>query len=1671
MKKTFLKAIKTFFATAALLGLAACNNLSVDSDDVTSPVVPGQKSAVTFNLSAPGRTVFPTIDLTAYTYKVKVDNGEEVAVTVTDGTTSAIEVQPGAHTFTVNGYKNISETQTKVLTGSTTATISALSTELSVVLKGADGSTGTISATLSLGAALGVTTYKVGVGTSLPMAVPDGDATAVSNDTVTYEGSAASGTTQYVVFFLYDSESHLVCPYTFPMYVVAGLTTTATETLTTATFTANVTVTKDSAAWNDSGLEVKLVNAANANDAITMTTTAGTNTYTANAVEGKTYKVYVGGVDKGVTVSKDSTTATLDYTGTAVFPNMGAADAYADTYFEISFDSAPTVNRASTGTVRIYESDGTLVDTIKPAAETMYGYGYGGNSGLGSINVQYQLIQAIGTKVRIIPHHNTTTGLPLLENGKTYYVVVDAGLISVNSVDYKGIGAKEWTFTTGAAPSVSGSTLTVGTDKNFITVQGAFSWLMKNNKTGDWEIKIDKGVYYERIFYSGKANITMSGQTTTTYGTDVEIQWCNQDGGDPTKVTNTLWNYGSRGRNVFYFAGANLVLENLSIINTATRKSNEYGEHDSTVSGDNANGNNQAEALLFDSKGNCAAYNCNFTSKQDTVYLSPSGGKAWFYGCKISGDVDFIWGLSNVALFEKCNIISAYDSDKSSNHDTYVVAPHLPNTSAPYGKGFVLYKSTITTETRQNTYLARSPWGAEGSVSQVAIIDTPVTGGLKGAWYGSHVGGADETILGWKWYNVKVDGTAITADHQLSQTQYEAEFAGRRNIINRVYNGTEFEKDTVSHWDINALAESRNWTVTADTSKETLDGETEVTSVVYDFGALTGYSAQVDYVSSVSPTTGTGDAVTLSNNWKWHSSAYGLTASGSSPWTITVPVTGACTIDITNSYTAGSPTVILPASTTGATTLAANSTETYTYTGAADSLIFSFTASGTFYISKIVVTYTSTAASDVVISDGSTITDSDTNKNTTGITVKLGETPTGYAGVGYAQAYADTTYTTVTVTTREELVNATKAGNKFIIVDGMIDMTDGMLPSVGGGTTDALDTFVSTTSGSKYANYLEWQEAYAKACTLTTNDKSEGSANSALYADLWVLSDAYKKIIQLNVASNTTIVGKDANSGIKGANISISGVENVVLRNLIIQDAYDPFPHHEKNDGYNAQWDCITIQGNSKYVWIDHCTIQDTLTLAHVYTNGNKDDSKYKEKWQTYDGLLDIKGLSQYMTVSNCKFKNHDKTSLIGNDDSEGNDADKRLITYHHNYFYNCGQRLPMMRNGTFHLYNNYYAYSNGPYEQGYAMGVRAGSTVYAENNYFATGIYAAFSADTDSNDQPSVGTLYASGNTIAAGVKEFGKVISSSTDKKFSADDAPKAYAYDTTTIAVASVPTNAGTATATIKDKSETIIVDGGGTTGEGITAIAETTTITFGTSGNYKDVTKLDKSSASIRDNGGNNAEISGTLSFDVKAGAEITVSSYSGYTNYTLSDGTTTSETQTGTSYSYTATSDCTITIDCGSNNYFYSIAIVYPILISSDAFFDLRTLFNTLPTTGTSASGETEGLTYSSMYYKDNQHGAYFYNGSTVSFNVSGACTIYLGKDQHNGKTFTVSDGTNSSTLDATASSTLGTDVTSDMSGDSENPSFSYTGDAPATITISVTGGSGTNYLPAIQVKF
>ncbi|MBQ6056240.1 MAG: hypothetical protein IJJ70_06635 [Treponema sp.] len=1437
---------------------------------------------------------------------------------------------------------------------------------------------------------------------------------------------------------------------------VTGISVDSDETQISATGTADFTATVNT---SHESVEYEVTWAITAVDGTAVSSTEwasivtnsdGSATLTGSNTDSGSHVITVTATatNSNDSTNTESTTRTInilqDGVSAAYYPIQGTAEAYADTYLELEFDSTPTVNRGASKTVKIYKADGTLVDTIATDGETMYGYGYSGNSGLGSINVQYQLIQVIGNKVHIIPHHNTSTGLTLLENSTSYYVLIDDGLItgSLDGSAFAGITETTgWTFTTAAAPSVSGNTITVGDGGDFITVQGAFSWMMANSKKGDWTIKIEPGTYYERIFYSGSANITMSGQGSAEYGTDVEIQWCNQDGGDPTKVTNTLWNYGSRGRNVFFFHGGDLILENLSIINTATRKSNEYGEYDSTVTSDNANGNNQAEALMFDSTGNCAAYNCNFTSKQDTIYLSPSGGKAWFYGCKIAGDVDFIWGLSDVALFERCNIISAYDANATN---TYVLASHLNNSSAPYGKGFVLYNCDITTESGQTTYLARSPWGSSGNIAQVAVIDTAVTGGLaSNPWSGNHVGGDDETVLGWKYYNVTSDGSAISSGNAISASQYAAEFAGRNNIINRTYDGSAFSKAS-STWDVNALASDMGWNVVTDNSKATLDGEDEITTVTYDFTAQTSYS-QWDSITSISAEDDSTNTATVSG-LKWHSTNYGANVSAANS-TVSFEVTGACTVTVYNSYTVATDVTLA----VGGTTVDTKSTNgsdncTLSYTGTTSGTAVVTIASNGAYISKIVVTYTGTgggegeenvtedswtltsrtdapfssmtssaaeigadatvagnnsvlnltltsagtdagttqntpkykydsskglcikydalkitgitgnvtltiqgrnnggsernlevtlsddtttvyttaltsssdftytkdftgddttlyigasnetfintitiassssdevstvtisgnssvlvgssitltatpdvtpadstytwtlasgsdyvtlgssttntvtvtgvsagsatitatvdgvtssaytvtavAAEDLVIADGDTITDSDTTSRSDTLTITKGETPTGYAGVDYSAP----SYTTVTVTTAADLVKYAKIGGYFIIVDGMIDMTtryngSTMLPDVGGGTTTALDAFVNEKSGGEYSTYLEWQAAYAAACSLTTEDGESDSGNSSLYSMLWTLNNAYKNIIQLKVVSNTAIVGKDADSGIRGAAISISDVSNVVLRNLNLSDSCDPFPHHEVNssgssDGYNAQHDCICIQGDSSYIWIDHCTLEDTYTLAHVKTGGTS-----TEKWQTYDGLLDIKGTGANITVSYCKFKNHDKTSLIGSSDSEGS-ASTRLVTYHHNYFYNCGQRLPMVRNTTMHLYNNYYDASSPAYSQQYAVGVRNGSIIYAENNYFGSGIYYSFK---DSGTASSSGTLYSSGNEDNASKGTSLKNTVGST--LFSAG--PAAYTYSADTISAitdgtSGVPQMAGTGAVTIE------------------------------------------------------------------------------------------------------------------------------------------------------------------------------------------------------------------------------------------------------------------------------
>ncbi len=176
---------------------------------------------------------------------------------------------------------------------------------------------------------------------------------------------------------------------------------------------------------------------------------------------------------------------------------------------------------------------------------------------------------------------------------------------------------------------------------------------------------------------------------------------------------------------------------------------------------------------------------------------------------------------------------------------------------------------------------------------------------------------------------------------------------------------------------------------------------------------------------------------------------------------------------------------------------------------------------------------------------------------------------------------------------------------------------------------------------------------------------------------------------EITVASNKTIYGIGANSGLTGCGLKIQNVSNVIVRNLVIS----------KVPASVGDGDAIHIQ-KATHVWIDHNDLSSDTSHGTDY----------------YDGLVDITHAADYVTVSWNKEHDHIKCDLLGHsDDNAGEDTGHLRVTYHHNWFSNCDQRGPRVRFGNpVHVYNNYYV-NSGTY--GVASTCAAG--VYVERNYF----------------------------------------------------------------------------------------------------------------------------------------------------------------------------------------------------------------------------------------------------------------------------------------------------------------------------------------------------------------
>jgi pectin methylesterase-like acyl-CoA thioesterase len=479
---------------------------------------------------------------------------------------------------------------------------------------------------------------------------------------------------------------------------------------------------------------------------------------------------------------------------TTAYPAPGATTAYTDGELSLTFDAPPTLNAG--GTIRVYKSDGTQADSIAFAGET-------NTYGTTTINVGSQLARVSGNTVFFAPH------IGKLAYATAYYVAIPRGAITgtLNGVAFDGLSnvatVATWSFTTRAAPTLTAASITVDGSQtstaNFRTIQGALGGISTLTSPTAVTINVAAGTYNELVHYTGPGpttplTVTIAGPAGNTRGDTCVQQYANGNG----------MNGSTQGRPTFYFSGASLVLQNITLKNTALR---------SVVS--------QAEALYFASGTafTVAAGNSSFLSNQDTIQTS---GRGWFYNCFIEGNVDFIWGTSDATLIEGSSLhfLNDVSGGGAATYNLFVArtgATIGATANGTVGKGYVALNSTVAVDANVTAMFGRDA-GGSGFYDQAALVNVTFTGaGTIGAglWTTgtAPLSLGDSSYVGWKSAGCTGLNLASLTTSPLTSAviaSQATEYATRAQILNDVVTVTAgvptgFQPATTT-WDVSALA-------------------------------------------------------------------------------------------------------------------------------------------------------------------------------------------------------------------------------------------------------------------------------------------------------------------------------------------------------------------------------------------------------------------------------------------------------------------------------------------------------------------------------------------------------------------------------------------------------------------------------------------------------------------------------------------------------------------------------------------------------------------------------------------------------------------------------------------------------------------------------------------------
>lgn len=327
-----------------------------------------------------------------------------------------------------------------------------------------------------------------------------------------------------------------------------------------------------------------------------------------------------------------------------------------------------------------------------------------------------------GNTATIQLHHN------LLEYGKSYYVLIDPGVLTADG--FNGISDKQsWRFATrksAQAPRRDADRIVVSADGqgDFNTVQGAVDFVPDHSRKRV-TIVVRRGVYQEIVYFRNKDNLTFLGDDRET----TVVRYANNEVFNPHPVnfrTNELPGTFPSRRAAFAADNSN----DIQIMNM-TLQTTSFG---------------QAEGLLITGRHNILS-NVHVIGSGDALQVN---GPTYIVDSIIEGAGDTILGRGP-AFFERCTLRS---------RGAFM---WIRNTSANHGN---VFKNCTFTGIAEPTVLARSPKNGASTYpyAEAVLLNCTLSGILPAGWGAADEGGK---VRFWEYNSRNTDGSPVDASKRV----------------------------------------------------------------------------------------------------------------------------------------------------------------------------------------------------------------------------------------------------------------------------------------------------------------------------------------------------------------------------------------------------------------------------------------------------------------------------------------------------------------------------------------------------------------------------------------------------------------------------------------------------------------------------------------------------------------------------------------------------------------------------------------------------------------------------------------------------------------------------------------------------------------------------------------